>query len=79
MIINRRHCNMCGRELDIWDEQEGFSIHKKLGYGTKYDGEILELNLCCECMNRIIEECKIPPIIPKGQVPLPEYTQRYSS
>ena len=57
-------CNMCGAKLDIWDEQEDFSIIKdKLGYGTSYDSEPLELHLCCTCMEDIINSCQISPIL----------------
>ncbi len=55
-------CNKCGKKFDFWDTQEDFSIKKSLGYGTKYDGSTLELNLCCECMEKLIEECAISPI-----------------
>lgn len=57
-------CNKCGKKFDFWDTQEEFSIHKRqLGYGTVYDGLGLELDLCCECMEGIISNCKISPII----------------
>lgn len=56
-------CNVCGKELDLWDKQEDFTIHKNLGYGTKYDGDILKLKICCECMNHIVETCAQSPII----------------
>lgn len=58
-------CNMCGKQFDIWDTQEDFSINRHLGYGTKYDGDELQLDLCCDCMEKIIDECKISPIIEK--------------
>ena len=56
-------CNMCGKILDRWDEQEDFSIEKKLGYGTSYDGEELSLHLCCDCMEEIINNCHVNPIV----------------
>ena len=56
-------CNVCGKELDLWDKQEDSTIHKNLGYGTKYDGDTLKLKICCECMNHIIETCAQSPII----------------
>lgn len=56
-------CNMCGKVFDIWDKQEGLSIEHQLGYGTKYDGDLLQLDLCCDCMDEIIDKCKIFPII----------------
>ena len=55
-------CNMCGKKFDFWDTQEGFSINADLGYGTKFDGGTLELDLCCSCMEKIIESCAIPPV-----------------
>ena len=46
----------------MWDEQEGFSIRTRCGYGTKYDGDEIELDLCCDCMEKLIDECKISPV-----------------
>lgn len=57
-------CNKCGKELDIWDNQERFYIENNyLGYGTKYDGDKLRIDFCCKCMEEIIEQCVISPII----------------
>lgn len=55
-------CNICGKTFDIWDAQENFSIDRMLGYGTKYDGDELHLDICCDCMEKIIDGCMIPPI-----------------
>ena len=55
-------CNKCGKEFDIWDMQEDFSMQRNLGYGTKYDGDDLFLSLCCDCMEELIDSCKISPI-----------------
>ena len=60
-------CNHCGKKFDIWDEQEGLRIHKTIGYGSIYDGDELNLRICCECMDKIIGECKISPIETDGQ------------
>jgi Fe2+ or Zn2+ uptake regulation protein len=56
-------CNKCGKTLGDLDIQENFSIHSQLGYGMKYDGYELELDLCCKCMEQIIEGCQISPIV----------------
>lgn len=61
--MRRFTCNMCGKKFDMWDEQEDFSIRRRLGYGTAYDGDELDLDLCCGCMEKIIDECIISPII----------------
>ena len=55
-------CNKCGKQFDMWDEQEGYAIYTRLGYGSKYDGDHLELDLCCKCMDELIDSCKVGPI-----------------
>lgn len=60
-------CNKCGKEFDFWDEQEAFSLHRELGYGTKYDGAKLELDLCCKCMDELIESCKVNPVVDEAK------------
>lgn len=56
-------CNKCGKPFDRWDELEQFCIHQQCGYGTKYDGLEIELDLCCHCFEELVEECEISPII----------------
>lgn len=56
------YCNKCGKKLDMWDLNAGFIMHHHLGYGSKYDGDDLDLDLCCECMDDLIESCEIPPV-----------------
>lgn len=68
MIQNKIICNLCGKEMDIWDKKEEFSIHRRCGYGTKYDGETIELDICCDCMERLIDSCKVPPVNNKGDM-----------
>ena len=51
-------CNLCGKELDFWDVQEDFTLHRHGGY----DGEVIKLRLCCECFDHIVDECKVSPI-----------------
>lgn len=58
----KRYCNKCGQEMDFWDLQENFSIHTQFGYGTRYDGSKLNLNLCCGCMEQLIKSCVISPV-----------------
>lgn len=59
-------CNMCGNKFNYEDESNNFSIRHRFGYGTKYDDDVLELDLCCECtehfINQLVDECKIYPI-----------------
>lgn len=60
--VSRRKCNLCGTTYDTWDDLENFSITKKLGFGTKYDGSNLDLHLCCECLQNLVDICAISPI-----------------
>lgn len=60
--MNIRYCNICGSKMDFWDVQEDFTIHTTAGYGSKYDEEEIEIHICCDCMDKIIEKCAISPI-----------------
>ena len=61
--MKKCYCNLCGKEMDFWDVQEEFSIQSYyIGYGSKHDGDALELDLCCDCMDDLIDRCKINPI-----------------
>lgn len=68
MTKYQKFCNLCGKEFDNWDSQESFGIHTgKIGYGSKHDGDKLELDLCCDCFDKVIDDlipkCKISPLI----------------
>lgn len=56
------YCNKCGKKMDMWDIQEDFSMQRHLGYGSKHDGDILDLDLCCDCMDELIDSCVISPV-----------------
>lgn len=64
--MEQRTCNKCGKTFDMWDEQNDFSFHKHVGYGSKYDMSRIELDLCCDCfdelMDYIAQMCKKSPI-----------------
>ena len=49
--------------MDFWDIQEDYSIHTTIGYGSKYDEERVELDFCCECMDKLIDKCVISPLV----------------
>lgn len=54
-------CNCCGKELDKIDECGVISISRMLGYGSKYDGVHVEVDICAECFDNFIEGMKIKP------------------
>lgn len=60
-------CNVCGKAFDTWDKQENFGIHTQVGYGSRFDLSTIDLDLCCECFDKVFGEhilpsCKINPI-----------------
>jgi len=55
-LSDKRVCNYCGKELDLFDLQEDFSIHRQhIGYNV-------DLQLCCDCFDKIVSECNVSPI-----------------
>jgi len=62
-LLKQEICNCCGGKLDFFDIQQNFTIHKRIGYGSKYDGCVIECKLCCSCFDKMIGACKESPII----------------
>ena len=50
-----KQCTMCGKKFNMWDEQENFCFEHRLGYGSKNDGDIVCLKLCCGCFDRVVD------------------------
>lgn len=59
-------CNICGEAFNEWDIQEDYHFNKRIGYGSRYDEELLDLHICIECMDKIIDNCKITPVTDDG-------------
>lgn len=55
-------CNMCGKTMDTYDRNLDMSFGRSIGYGSKYDGEIFDIDLCCDCFDKLVDFCKIPPL-----------------
>lgn len=62
MTRQKVYCNLCGKEFDEFDQQASFHISQRLGYGSVHDGDTLELDICCECMDKLIDGCELSPI-----------------
>lgn len=60
--MKRTFCNICGKAFDDFDSIGNNKIHKKMSYGSKYDGDYVAIDICCECMDKLIDSCKISPI-----------------
>ena len=59
-------CNMCGKTFDFWDHQRDFCFDRKIGYGSAHDFEHMQLNLCCQCFDNVIDwilpQCRHNPM-----------------
>ena len=58
-------CNICGKELDMYEEENTGKIKIPFHYGSKYDGRVMKLSLCSACYDSvadcIINHSKIIP------------------
>lgn len=63
---SKKQCTMCGKNFDLWDEQENFYLNRRIGYGSFRDGCQVKLQLCCECFDRVLDMviplCRTTPI-----------------
>lgn len=50
----RKCCTMCNKIFDMCDLQEDFSCQKWIGYGSVYDLEFLDIQLCCDCFDKVL-------------------------
>lgn len=57
----RIYCNKCCKELDYYDIQGSQRMSGRFRYGSKYDLQTFELNLCCDCFDKFIESLEIQP------------------
>ena len=65
--MNKTICNFCGKEFDVWDHQEKFGLNHYVGYGSKFDGEHIVVDMCCDCFDELMDtyilpRCKISPL-----------------
>ena len=67
-MTSTKLCNICGNKMELHDIYADFTIHKQLGYGTEYDGDLLDLHICNDCMSKLINECVVSPIIENEEV-----------
>lgn len=72
-------CNMCGREMDEADLKNGLCAERRAGTGFVYADKAMRLDLCCDCLDNLIDSCRISPITeaPKWKR-LGEYIETYT-
>lgn len=50
-------CDLCGKFFNAYDEQEEFGLHYcHIGYGSKYDSCDIDIDMCCDCFDKMMEE-----------------------
>lgn len=47
-------CNCCGKAINNQRHPYGLGVHKKIGYGSKFDGQEIEIDLCCNCLDKLL-------------------------
>lgn len=56
-------CNWCGKIMNSLDRKNGVSLYSLVGYGSTYDGQEINLDLCPLCTTEFInlnnQKCKI--------------------
>jgi len=68
LIEDKGLCNKCGKKIELSPEEimnidanlfHFFKIH--FGYGSDFDREVWDFDLCEECLVGFIKEFRIPP------------------
>lgn len=50
-------CDLCGKFFNAYDEQEHFGLHySNVGYGSRYDRCHIDIDMCCNCFDKMMEE-----------------------
>ena len=59
-------CFMCGKTLDEYDLNGGYSLDHMMEYGSKYDTERARACFCTDCYDKILDRlrqvCVISPM-----------------
>lgn len=63
-MARKVYCNCCGKEFGTYDYFVTNPISFCVGYGSKYDGERVQLDICVACLDKLIDSCEISPIVP---------------
>lgn len=58
----KERCNLCGKQFDRFDRASGLKYVQQLGFGSAFDGSVLVLRLCVDCLDDLASECVINPL-----------------
>lgn len=71
--MTKMFCNVCGKEFDVYDvhNSDVSTISGYIGYGSKYDENYIELHMCNDCFDKmidtLIDKCALPPFEKRGE------------
>ena len=51
----KAYCTMCGEEFEWEDYQANHYYSEYMGYGSRYDPSVFEVQLCCRCFDDVID------------------------
>ena len=50
-------CDLCGKFFNAYDEEEKFGLHySNVGYGSRYDECHIDIDMCCDCFDKMMVE-----------------------
>lgn len=49
-------CDMCGKRFNSWDEESSLTIDRRMGYGSKHDGEHVHIDICANCFDKLVDD-----------------------
>lgn len=47
-------CTRCNKKFNIYDTHNGLKIKKRFGYGSKFDGDEFDINICVDCLDELV-------------------------
>lgn len=49
-----KQCNMCGKKFNTYDHQLDFGFNHYVSYGSRFDGDDIIADFCCDCHDKIV-------------------------
>lgn len=62
-MADQQNLNIYQKLAKIRKQVEVIQRNRKIEYGSIFDGDIVDMQLCCDCFDDLVNECKVSPII----------------
>lgn len=53
-MATKHFCDICKKEFNESDEANAFGVTERPGYGSIFDGDYINVDLCCSCFDTLI-------------------------